>query len=438
MATDMLSDEDRLIEQLQRASEHLRADHLDAAEQAIAAALSIKKEDLRARNLHGLYLFRAGRHAEALEVYLALAVVHPDDAALRLNLGLVQLRMGKNAEAAENLEHVIAAEPDNQRAQGYLGLALMRSGELRRAREAFAKAGQPDLERQVAERLDQEAADNSARSELKRAAVAGDKALDGEQPFTPVELEPQGELSRGSWQVRVPGERTPLPGPEGFERRRYDPLSLEPPMPVAAFATTRLLRAGGLGEPFAMAEGGVLVVRVDGRLPTRTLGAIASTGQLVFEPLHRRVRGQGTEEPFGEGADAMFLARGHGLIVVAPRGARFHALALAEDIVYLREARVFAFEEGLHWENGRVPGADGDALRVVQFRGNGRLVVRTGRALFSLKIEADTSLFVDASTLVGWIGRIVPRVMRSDDGEPTPYVECSGEGVLLLEEPAAS
>src|SRR5205823_11591857 len=162
----------------------------------------------------------------------------------------------------------------------------------------------------------------------------------------------------------------PLPGPEGVAAGgSVLPLLLEPPRPVAAFATARLLRPGGMGDPFALAEGGMLVLRVDGRLPTRTFGAIASTGQLTFEPLSRRVRGQPTDEPFGEGADAMFMAQGNGLIVVAPRGARFTALQLADDIVYVREVGLYSFEEMLHWENGRVPGGGADSMRVVQFRG---------------------------------------------------------------------
>jgi uncharacterized protein (AIM24 family) len=206
-------------------------------------------------------------------------------------------------------------------------------------------------------------------------------------------------------------------------------------MPVAAFATARLLRPGGLGEPFALAEGGMLVVRVDGRLPTRTFGAIASTGQLTFEPITRRVRGQPTEEPFGEGADAMFMAQGTGVVVVAPRGARFTALQLADDIVYVREAGLYSFEEMLHWENGRVPAGGPDSMRVVQFRGTGRIVIRSARAAFSLKIEPDAPLYVEATALLGWIGRVVPRVLHGQDGEPTPYVECTGEGVLILEEP---
>ena len=184
----------------------------------------------------------------------------------------------------------------------------------------------------------------------------------------------------------------PLPaaegaGPDGGAL----PLLLEPPRSVAAFATERLLRPGGLGEAFALAEGGLLVLRCDGRLPTRTFGAIASAGQLTFEPLMRRVRGSGSEEPFGDGGTAMFAAVGQGVMVVAPRGARFTLLALADDIVYVREPQVFAFEESLAWENGRLPSAlkNDEASRVVQFRGNGRLVMRTERAWAVLQTVLD-------------------------------------------------
>jgi tetratricopeptide (TPR) repeat protein len=428
-----------LVEHLQRAGEFLRGDKLDDAEREIGEALRLRPSDLRARNLRGLFLFRAGRYEEALVVYLELCAAYPNDAALRLNLGLVGLRMGRHAEAAENLQRVVAAEPENVRAQGYLGLALMRAGELAQARDAFNKAGQSELARQVEERmahLGEEA--TTARMNLRRAANEGEKALDAEQPFASVELEPPMEEARkhGAWQLKEAGERPPLPGPEGPpSTSRIEPLRLSPPLPVAAFAMARLLRPGAMGEPFALAEGGMLVVRVDGKLPTRTYGAIASSGQLTFATMNRRVRGQPTEEPFGDGVDAMFLAEGHGLVVVAPRGARFTALALADDIVYVREAALFAFEENLHWENGRVPAGGPDSMRVVQFRGTGRMVLRSAREAFSLKIEPDAAMFVEATALLGWIGRVVPRVLHGQDGEPTPYVECTGEGVLILEEP---
>jgi uncharacterized protein (AIM24 family) len=177
----------------------------------------------------------------------------------------------------------------------------------------------------------------------------------------------------------------------------------------------------------------MLVVQVVGRLSTRTSGAIVSMGALTFEPLTRRVRGKATEEPFGEGVEAVSVASGKGLIVVAPRGLRFTALALQRDILYLREEAVFAFEESLSWENGRIPGGGG--VRVVQFRGAGRCVFRAPKQLVTVKLEAGETIYVDSATLVGWIGRVVPRQLRGEGGELAPYLECSGEGVLIVEEP---
>jgi uncharacterized protein (AIM24 family) len=112
-------------------------------------------------------------------------------------------------------------------------------------------------------------------------------------------------------------------------------------------------------------------------------------------------------------------------------------LRLEEDVLYVREPLAFAFEDSLGWENGRMPGASADVQppRIVQFRGQGRVVVRSLQPLFTLKLEPEATHIVDALALAGWIGRVQPRLLRTESGEPTPYVECTGEGMLLIEEP---
>ncbi len=432
------SDEERrLAEHLQKAGELLKAGQLDGADKEIEAALSVRRDDVRARNLRGLWLFRGARYDEAEKIYLELCGKWPDDAGLRLNLGLVELRMGKFGDAAAHLRKVIAVEPDNGRAQGYLGLALMRTGDLKEAQGSFIKAGQTELARQVEVQLQKREDGAHASAELREAAGQGQRTIEKvEQPFAAVELDaPMDEAGRhGEWQLREAGQGPPQPG----DRTTPTPLHLAPAEPVASFATRRLLREPTAEEPFLVADDGMLVMRVDGRLPTRTLGTIASTGTIAFEPIFRRVRAQATQEPFGEGAEAMFVAVGRGRVIVAGRGARFTLLALADDILYVREPVLFAFEETLAWESGRVPGGSGgsasEVSRVVQFRGSGRVVLRSGRPVYTLKTE-EAPLFVDQATLLGWIGRVVPRQVQTESG-PAPYIECSGEGVLLIEEPA--
>jgi hypothetical protein len=286
----------------------------------------------------------------------------------------------------------------------------MRAGELGAAREAFVLAGQPDLVRQVDELL--------GTAPRETAALGGNGVIahrdgdGGRRPIASVEAQPVGA-------TRAPPPQRP-----------------EPAMPLARFLERGELRAPP-GEPFAVSPDGLLVIHVDGKLPMRTSGALASSGRLSYAPMRRRVRGRITDEPFGEGDDAMVMATGTGVVVVSPRAMRFTAVRLAEahDVLYLREPAVFAFEESLSWENGRVPGGGATALEVVQLRGQGRVVMRTRKAPSTIRLGAAEVVYVDQGALVGWTGQVVPQQLRGLDGEPTQYVACSGEGALILEEP---
>ena len=432
--------EGRLAVHLQRAGDLLRGNQLEEADREVAEALRLRSDDIRARNLLGLVRFRAGRHDEALTLYRELVARDGDDASLLLNLGLVELRMGKHREAAVNLARVIAKEPQNLRAHGYFGLALMRSGELRRAREAFVQAGQHDLVQQVDERMGREGSRSVTRAAaeggIQRITDGGVRTVGSDAPPTPA----------GS---QTPLEADPYENAAGEQRLAETPLDslayatspvssrrIDLPLSVAEFTASRLLVAGPPGEPFVISDGGMLIIRVEGRLPTRTFGAVASSGQLTFEPMTRRVRGRATDEAFGVGVEALFLTSGHGVIVVAPHGARFTALALKDDIVYLREPALFAFEESLHWESGRIPGSGANTVTMVQLRGVGNCVLRSARAASCLQLIAGDVLFVSDEALLGWSGRIVPRQLRGSDGEAAPYIECTGDGALILEEPA--
>ena len=498
MVPTSADDRERLLQaHLDRAGELLRGEDLAAAEVEIAAAISLQADDVRARNMLGLVHFRAGRFPEALDLFLQLVAADPEDTALRLNLGLVELRLGKNRDAERDLRHVVQREPRNNKARGYLGLAVLRGGDLVGARRLFLEAGHEELARQVEDRI-ANAEDEAERSvgEVRRIAEAGLRAVEEKElPFASVDAELRevaasraaaGTVSSerasssastarvrvkpvaiglegprlpdadeaaaaaasaaaetaASWQVRVPGSALPTPGREGppLSLPRVEPLDLVPPTSIAEFATRRLIPSGVPGEPFALTTGGLLVIRLDGRLATRTSGALLSAGSLTYEPLTRRARGVTTTDPFGDDADAVMVASGKGLILVAPRGLRFTALALANDILYVREPALYAFEvDTLHWENGRIPGGGTAGLTVAQFRGTGRVVIRSERPLLCVKVTPDITSYVDHSSVVGWIGRVVPRQMPgAADGEVAPYLECTGEGALILEEPPSA
>ena len=420
-----MSPEQRLDDLLARAGESLRSDQVDAADHAVADAIRLAPGDARALNLLGLVRFRAGRYDEAWQVYRDLVARDPDDSALQLNLGLVELRLGRNAEAAQSLRRVVEQEPANAKAQGYLGLALMRAGELTAARAAFVAAGQTELVRQVDQQLASApqaaggAAPSVASPDLSgRLRVPATLHVDAIAPLAAVEA--IAPLTATALLARAPAV------PEG-------PVGAMPLIRFTDRAEVRPLP----GEPYTLTSDGFLAVRVDGRLPMRTVGAVASSGRLAYAPILRRHRGRTSEEPFGDGDDALVAASGTGLVLVSPRALRFTALRLAEtlDVLYLRETAVFSFEESLLWENGRVPGGGATAVEVVQFRGQGRLVMRSRKAPMTLKLGGGEVYYVDQGALLGWIGQVVPQQLRGIDGEPTQYISCSGEGALIIEEP---
>jgi Tetratricopeptide repeat/Mitochondrial biogenesis AIM24 len=211
-----------------------------------------------------------------------------------------------------------------------------------------------------------------------------------------------------------------------------------PPQPLSELATSRLVRPEDGDHPFEVSATGVLVVRVDGKIYTRTEGVDVTGGHLVYEPAHRRARGRDTDEPFSSDGRAMFVVSGNGHLIASPLGGQFTAVQLDDDIFYLREDLVFAFERQVRWENGHVPGSRAQLL-MVQFRGSGAVAFRTDHPLLAVKLAPERVLYVDAHALAGWIGRVVPRGVQAAGAAGTSelFVECTGEGVVLIQEETA-
>jgi len=206
------------------------------------------------------------------------------------------------------------------------------------------------------------------------------------------------------------------------------------PRPLSDVATDDLVRPDDGNEIFEIGPSGALIVRVGERVMTRLDGVHITGGDLVFEVAVRRSRGHNTDEPFDYGGSQLHAVSGRGYLIALPGKAAFIAVTLDDDILYLREDLVFAFEASLRWENGNVPGLRGK-LPVVQFRGDGAVALRLARPLVRVKLPAQGMVFVDADRLAGWIGRVIPRAVVPPPGGPlgAMCVECTGEGIVLIE-----
>ncbi|RKH66278.1 AIM24 family protein, partial [Corallococcus llansteffanensis] len=190
------------------------------------------------------------------------------------------------------------------------------------------------------------------------------------------------------------------------------------------------------GQPFAQGLASVALT-VNGELLTRLEGLLAVQGQVTFQPEMKRFRGRPTDKPFGEGVQGMVRARGQGTLHLAPsEGRQLVAVELDEESVYLRDACVFAFEEPVVFENGRVPSDLAPDLDLVHLRGQGRVLLSLTGALRSVPVSMDAPVSVPLAHLVGWLGNLTPRVvplLQSASGETLRCaVELGGEGFALI------
>src|SRR6266498_3242289 len=106
----------------------------------------------------------------------------------------------------------------------------------------------------------------------------------------------------------------------------------------------------------------------------------------------------------------MYRASGDGVLLYRTQGRCFSALDLGTDAAYLREEVLFGFEEGIAFENGRVPSSISAELNLVHLRGRGRFLLSTVGEPVAVDVAPQAPLKVPLAALVGWIGSLTPRV----------------------------
>ena len=408
---------------------------------ALEKALRYKPRNQRARNLLGLSLFKMGELPRAEEIYRSLIEDHPADPTLRVNLGLVFLKQNASADAVRCFETALDLAPDHQKAQNYLGLALSQKGELARAKEWFLKAGNDAMADRMAQALQQ--------SPIRGVADSAADALAKEQPFTPaVEEKPpkkgdtletakpkglEGGLSarqRAQWVATDPG----LPVAPPLATELPEP-SIEPPPSMAQYASAKMLAIPDGSAGFAIGASEVLI-HVRGEMLTRLDGLVASWGSVTMKPELKRFRGKATDKPFGDGPRRMLRASGEGRYVISREGRQFTALELADEPAYFREEILFAFEESILFENGRVPAKSGSDLHLVHLRGRGKLLLVTHGTPKAVDVHKGEPLRIPMEQLVGWHGPLIqPRLVSIVEEAPElgTALELAGEGRALVD-----
>jgi uncharacterized protein (AIM24 family) len=184
----------------------------------------------------------------------------------------------------------------------------------------------------------------------------------------------------------------------------------------------------GVDGPFHFGPQG-LAVTVNGELLTRVAGLVAVAGAVEVAPQARRYRGRDTELPFGEGTAQLQRATGRGVLHIELGSQQFQAIDLDDEGAYLREERVFAFEESIAFENGRLTAEGGLSVDLVHLKGQGRLLLSLEGPMNVMAVPTGLPLVVPLRRLVGWYGHVSPRLMGfAGQGA----IELTGEGFALL------
>ena len=191
--------------------------------------------------------------------------------------------------------------------------------------------------------------------------------------------------------------------------------------------------------PFHLSVDG-LAVTVAGEMLMRMSGLIAVVGSIDVAPEQRRRRGRPTQDPFGPVQNQLQRVKGSGVVYLEPGKTKFHAVDLTDqngvsiddDGAYLREELVFAFEEPIAFENGRLSN-DAQSLELVHLKGTGRVLLQLDGMLKAMPIPLGAPLVVPVARMVGWFGRVTPRLMGFGG---RGAVELTGEGYALLGTPS--
>ncbi len=420
-ASGQTTSETSTIEQyLDTGSELLKQDQVADAKEQFLRALAIDNDSDRVLSLLGLTYFRLSAFEDALPVYTKLVEKFPDDPSHRLNLGLVCLRLNQVPSAIAALEQTRKMDPNFTRTASYLALAYARNGQYGKAYKLFLEAGQLSLASEMQRHL----------TELERANI-------GQSPPKPTEnavdefLQPDEE--EGKTTLDLVDHALAYATPSTATTEQEPAVRTSGAITLSAFATERLIRPDESRQAFTIQSEGSLVIRVNGKLMSRTQGVISSGGDLNYEPALRRMRGATAAQPFSNQKLPLFVVSGQGHLVISPMQHKFTPVLLEDDILYLREDFVFSFEDQLRWENGYVPGSR-SAMPMVRFCGKGQVVLRTKTPLLSIKVTTAEPSYVDSRFLAGWVGRVVPRAIAPESGGDAldPFVECMGEGVVLI------
>jgi tetratricopeptide (TPR) repeat protein len=428
---------------LYRGSELLQDNCIAEAKEELERALGMQPKDAEGQALLGVVYFRLGLYPRAIGIYEDLLRAFPNELTPRMNLAICYLKTGQYPETRQMLEQVVQRSPEHRRAWGYLGLVFERTGDYDKGKAAFERAGQTAMAKRMEQRLPDRTAAidlDPDRDHVRQAAADAVREIELDpSPFSHAESESQLDHHRTEtrWQAREPG-RGDAHAPSGSAPPRTRPAStLDERSTPEAFAAHFALPTPDHGVVLCGER--LAVVRVRQSLTVRTSAVralVPDNEPFRASPAYRRARGQQLDEPLGGVDAALGRLDGTGRIVLATAEADAHLAAIQVvpgELLYIREDFLIGFEGSLRHESGRLARGESGQCPMVQFAGEGAVVIEVAGLLHALDVCNAAPVVVADANVVGWTGRLLQRSLEADAlAGGRGFVGFSGSGSLFL------
>ena len=301
-------------------------------------------------------------------------------------LGKIEFRLGNNEEAFEIWQSLVNRFPEESSLWVNLGMAAMALGRHQDAQDAFDQSLKLDPTNQ------------QAHVQLGHL-------------FTEL-----GNRDAARREFMLAGKLSP-------ERPRAWPTGW-------IDGTLRLPEEG----PGLQVQGKTLVARSEDTIHIRHANLAAYTSTLTFQPLERRAAGHVLSGAVQDGLlGTLMRVTGVGSLVATAGAGRFLVADLDDEVLFLRQDTVFAFVDGLDWENGSLdPSQEASVLPVIRLSGTGRAVLWLRGTILQAQVKPSRPWSVGLENLVGWSGQITPSLPEEDQVSQAIF---SGDGFVLVEVP---
>jgi hypothetical protein len=408
---------EEFLAQIHRSSELMRQDRGEEARTLLTQAFESRTDDPSGQATLGLVYFKLGIYPRALAIYQRLVRDFPSEPTLRLNLGLIYLKTGQTEAAARELEATVKLSSDYRKAHGYLGLAYQRLGDYMGAKRAFERAGVMHL----AERM----------SRFSAPVHNGAKDMKPSCGNLDLVYEAKTEADGDGFMKGLSGFILELPfssaAPSMFPMEGH---CAREPVSVAEL-TAKAKIPEPLGSRFLISDAGYLLVdvRERGISQLKNLHFLCASS-LSYKPMKRCFRGKECDELFGSEETRLYEIIGNGRLGFHPGSGVFTAFSLDGDAAFIREEYLFAMDPALCYENGKIPN---EGSMLVHLSGRGAAALITPTQPTCLEVTPSSGVIIQASELVGWFGRLLPKKAASAPFDPSfDTLEIIGEGVVLF------